>query len=136
MYIHTFGNRSDKAVIILHPMGFLGTDLYEHFRPYFQNDYYYIVPDMGNHGNNTQEFVSIDYEMKCLHRYLVKNGITNIEILLGLSMGAAGALVLLRSKRLSFNKVYLDGAPVARLGFIMRRIFGPVLIWTRNSMKR
>ena len=71
-----------------------------------------------------------------MHRYLVKNGITNIEILLGLSMGAAGALVLLKSKRLSFNKVYLDGAPVARLGFIMRRIFGPVLIWTRNSMKK
>ena len=136
MVIHTFGDPTKQVVILLHPMGFSGTQFYEQLAPHFKGDYFFIAPDMGNHGDEQREFHSIETEMSQLYVWLVKNDVKDIALLYGASMGAAGALVLMKHQDLSFRKVYLDGAPVARLGFVMRKIFGPVLIWTRNSMRK
>ncbi len=136
MVIHTFGDPVKQVVILLHPMGFSGTQFYEQLAPHFKDEYFFIAPDMGNHGDEESEFHSIETEMSQLYVWLVKNDIRDIALLYGASMGAAGALTLMKHQDLLFVKVYLDGAPVARLGFIMRKIFGPVLIWTRNSMRK
>ena len=134
MVIHEYGEKGQRVVLILHPMGFTGKEMAEHFLPHFQGSYYVIAPDMGNHGDDKDEFKSIDLEMQKLHEYLIQNDIKHIDLVLGLSMGAAGALILMQNKDLEFGEVYLDGAPVARMGFIMRKIFAPVLIWVKNSM--
>lgn len=134
MVIHTYGNRTDKVILMLHPMGFTGKEIVDHFVPHFKNHYFIIAPDMGNHGDDKGDFKSMDEEMNSLYEYLKSNNIMHIDLVLGLSMGAAGALILMQHKDLEFDQVYLDGAPVARMGFIMRTIFAPVLIWVKNSM--
>ena len=136
MIINTYGDRSDPVVIILHPMGFSGSQFYEQLGPHFRGKYFFVAPDMGNHGKELREFHSIEAEMSQLYIWLVKNDLRDITLLYGASMGAAGALHLFQHQDLQFQRIYLDGAPVARLGLLMRSIFGPVLIWTRNSMRK
>ena len=134
MVIHTYGNREDKVILLLQPMGFSGKEMTDHFLPHFKKSYFIIAPDMGNHGDDHSDFKSMDKEMEQLHAWLAENDITYIDLLLGLSMGAGGALILMQYKDLKFGEIYLDGCPVARMGFIMRKIFAPVLIWVKNSM--
>ena len=135
MYIHKHGNNTDPTVIILHPMGITGTKMYEVVG---QNlgDYCVIAPDMGGHGSEKRDFRSARAEAAALHDYLLKSGRMKIKLLYGASLGAAVALKMLDYTDIEIENVYLDGAPVARLGLVMRNIFPPVLVWQKNMIAK
>ena len=133
MYIHKHGNNTDPTVIILHPMGITGTKMYEAVGQKL-GDYCVIAPDMGGHASEKRDFRSARAEAAALHDYLVKSGRMNIKLLYGASLGAVVALKMLDYTDLEIENVYLDGAPVARLGLVMRNIFAPVLVWQKNMI--
>lgn len=133
MFIHKFGNKTAPTVIILHPMGITGAKMYEAVGQKLGN-YCVIAPDMGNHASEKREFRSARAEAAALHDYLVRSERTKIKLLYGASLGAAAALKMLDYHDLDIENVYLDGAPVARLGFLMRNIFAPVLVWQKNMI--
>lgn len=135
MYIHKHGNNTDPTVIILHPMGITGTKMYEVVGQKL-GDYCVIAPDMGDHGSEKRDFRSARTEAAALHDYLVKSGRMKIKLLYGASLGAAVALKILDYTDLEIENVYLDGAPVARLGLVMRNIFAPVLVWQKNMIAK
>lgn len=135
MYIHKHGNNTDPTVIILHPMGITGTKMYEVVGQKLW-DYCVIAPDMGNHGSEKRDFRSARAEAAALHDYLLKSGKVKIKLLYGASLGAAVALKMLDYTDLEIENVYLDGAPVARLGLVMRNIFAPVLVWQKNMIAK
>jgi len=135
MYIHKHGNNTAPTVIILHPMGITGTKMYEVVGQKL-GDYCVIAPDMGNHASEKRDFRSARAEAAALHDYLVKSGRMKIKLLYGASLGAAVALKMLDYTDLEIENVYLDGAPVARLGLVMRNIFAPVLVWQKNMIAK
>ena len=112
-------------------MGITGTKMYEVVGQKL-GDYCVIAPDMGNHASEKRDFRSARAEAAALHDYLVKSGRMKIKLLYGASLGAAVALKMLDYTDLEIENVYLDGAPVARLGLVMRNIFAPVLVWQKN----
>ena len=133
MYIHKYGNNTDPTVIILHPMGITGSKMYEAVGQKL-GDYCVIAPDMGKHDCEKRDFHSARAEAVALHDYLMKSGRTRIKLLYGASLGAAVALKMLDYPYLDIENVYLDGAPVARLGLVMRKIYAPVLVWQKNMI--
>ena len=136
MHIHTHGSKGDPVIIILHPMGITGEKMYEIVGSKFRGEYYFITPDMGGHGSEKRKFRSARAEAAALHNYLQQKGLTKIRLLYGASLGCAVSLHLLRYEDLNIEHVYLDGAPVARLSVVMRRIFAPVLVWQQDMIIR
>ena len=136
MYMHTYGTRSSSATILLHPMGITAEKVYEIVGSRLSGSRYLLIPDMGNHGMEPSEFISAENEAENLAAYLKDNGITEISLLYGASMGAAVALQLLSRTDIPVRSMYLDGAPVAKLGPIMTRVFAPVLIWQRGIYEK
>lgn len=114
-------------------MGITGTKMYEVVGQKL-GDYCVIAPDMGNHASEKRDFRSARAEAAALHDYLVKSGRMKIKLLYGASLGAAVALKMLDYTDLEIENLYLDGAPVARLGLVMRNIFAPVLVWQKNMI--
>ena len=136
MHIHTHGSKGDPVIIILHPMGITGEKMYEIVGSKFRGEYYFITPDMGGHGSEKRKFRSARAEAAALHNHLQQKGLTKIRLLYGASLGCAVSLHLLRYEDLNIEHVYLDGAPVARLSVVMRRIFAPVLVWQQDMIIR
>ena len=136
MHIHTHGSKGDPVIIILHPMGITGEKMYEVVGTKFRGEYYFITPDMGGHGSEKRKFRSARAEAAALHNYLQQKGLTQIRLLYGASLGCAVSLHLLRYEDLNIEHAYLDGAPVARLSAVMRRIFAPVLVWQQDMIIR
>ena len=134
MYIHTHGRKGDPVIILLHPMGITGEKMYEVVGARFSGEYYFITPDMGGHGSEKRPFRAAKAEAAALHHYLQQQGMTQIRLLYGASLGCAVALHLLKYEDLKIEHIYLDGAPVARLGAVMRRIFAPVLVWQQDMI--
>lgn len=133
MYIHHYGNPAAPVVVILHPMGITGEKMYDTIGKKL-GDFFFIAPDLGNHASEKRDFRSAEAEAAQLHSYLVKSNTKRIRLLYGASLGAAVALHLLTYPDLFNEHVYLDGAPVARLGLIMRNIFAPVLVWQKKMI--
>ena len=136
MYMHTYGNADDPAVLLLHPMGITADKLYEIIGSRFKGEYYILVPDMGNHGMEKSDYISAENEAENICGYLKKHGITDIALLYGASMGAAVALRMISYSEIMVRSLYLDGAPIAKLGFLMTRLFAPVLIWQRGIYEK
>ena len=136
MHIHTHGSKGDPVIIILHPMGITGEKMYEVVGTKFRGEYYFITPDMGGHGSEKRKFRSARAEAAALHNYLQQKGLTKIRLLYGASLGCAVSLHLLRYEDLNIEYAYLDGAPVARLSAVMRKIFAPVLVWQQDMIIR
>ena len=136
MHIHTHGSKGDPVIIILHPMGITGEKMYEVVGTKFRGEYYFITPDMGGHGSEKRKFRSARAEAAALHNYLLQKGLTQIRLLYGASLGCAVSLHLLRYEDLNIEHAYLDGAPVARLSAVMRKIFAPVLVWQQDMIIR
>ena len=136
MYMHTYGNATDPIVILLHPMGITADKIYEIIGSKFKSPYYLLIPDMGNHGMEKTDYISAENEAKNICEYLDEHRLTDIALLYGASMGAGVALRMLSHSEIKVRSMYLDGAPIAKLGFVMTKLFAPVLIWQRGIYEK
>ena len=136
MYMHTYGNQSDPAVVLLHPMGITAEKLYEIVGQKLTGGCRLLIPDMGNHGMEKAGFLSAEDEAESICKYLESHGVTELAMIYGASMGAAVALRMLSHGEIKVRSLFLDGAPIAKLGFIMSRVFAPVLIWQKGIYEK
>ena len=136
MYMHTYGQPSAPAVVLLHPMGITAEKLYAIIGRKLKGSYYLLIPDMGNHGREESDFLSAEDEAESICKYLKAHGIIDIAMVYGASMGAAVALRMLSHSEIRVRGLYLDGAPIAKLGWFMSRVFGPVLIWQKGIYEK
>lgn len=132
MVMHVYGQEEAPVVLMLHPMGITAEKMYERIASSFKGEYYFLIPDMGNHGDDTSDFTSAEEEALQIYKYLRDHKIADLALLYGASMGAVVALRLIGYRDLTVRNMYLDGAPVARLSLPMRKIFGPVLVWQKG----
>lgn len=128
MVLHVYGDDKNPAIVLLHPMAVTGEKIYDLIGSRMKGDYCFLVPDMGNHGDDYGNYQSAESEAASLYFFLKDRNRTRIALLYGASMGAVTALELLKYDDLKIDNIYLDGAPIARQSWIMRRIFAPVLL--------
>ncbi len=126
MYINEYGNKEYPVVILLAPMMVSGSDLYELLSPYFTKAYHIIAPDQGGHGKSGA-YVSADEEYKSLKAYLTKNGIKEIKLVYGASLGVAVAYRLFLDPDFKVDHAWFDGVALSRnAGFaewFMKKLF-------------
>jgi pimeloyl-ACP methyl ester carboxylesterase len=126
MYINEYGNKEYPVVILLAPMMVSGSDLYELLSPYFTKAYHIIAPDQGGHGKSGA-YVSADEEYKSLKVYLTKNGIKEIKLVYGASLGVAVAYRLFLDPDFKVDHAWFDGVALSRnAGFaewFMKKLF-------------
>ena len=128
MHIHTYGSPSAPVLILLHPLGLSGQQFYEFLRPYLKSDYYVIAPDQGGHGDDPGDYISPANDGKTLLRYLKEQGLLQIRLLFGASIGAAAALRLLEDPELQCGHVHLDSIPLLSRSGAKQSIVSSVIL--------
>ncbi len=124
-------------IILLHPMGITGIELYEIFSRYIPNKerFYIISPDQGGHGAGGA-YLSKKNEADCLLRWLQERHCTRIRFMFGASMGAALAYELIKRPELTIDKVWLDGASFANNAWVFCLLFTGAYRWLIRTARK
>lgn len=110
MKIETFGDKSKPAFLAIHPM-FTGGFFLEKLIEICKEDYYFIIPTMSGHYENS-EYVSMAEEERTITEFLRQNNIEKLSVLLGFSLGGNMAFDLYAKNLVSADKVIIDSAPL------------------------
>ena len=122
MIFHTFGNKENKAVVLIHgvltPWQIWNTAIEK-----FSNDYYVVVPELDAHTEETPTvFNSVEEEAEQIREYIVKELGGQVFLLAGLSMGGRIAATLAKNEDLRIENMVLDGAPLDKANGLMRAV--------------
>ncbi|MBP5606150.1 MAG: alpha/beta hydrolase [Ruminiclostridium sp.] len=113
MQFTTLGNKNSPAVILIHGMLMSGEDPLV-FGKHLADDYYVICPTLDGHGDDGSELESAEQEGRNIVAYLKKNGITDIALIQGSSMGAEVALAVrneCKRRGVNVDHCFFDGGP-------------------------
>ena len=120
MQFHTFGNDSNKVMILIHGM-LTPWQIWEDAAEYFSTEYYVVVPELDAHTEDVvTRFRSVEDEAEQIRAYAVKNFDGKLSAICGLSMGGRIAAELAAMPDISVDHLVLDGAPLVKLpGFLV-----------------
>ncbi|MDE7300679.1 MAG: hypothetical protein K2N47_00770 [Clostridia bacterium] len=121
MKIETFGDKSKPAFVAIHPM-FTGGFFIDKLIEICGDDYYFIVPTMSGHYENS-EYVSREDEENTIAEFLKSNGIEKVAVLLGFSLGGNMAFDMYAQNLVNADKVIIDSAPLFNFPKIIRNYF-------------
>lgn len=121
MYIETFGNKEKPVVLAIHPM-FTGGFFLKNLIDYCKDDYFFIIPTMSGHYENSI-YVSMSDEEKTITEFLKTNGIDKVAVLLGFSLGGNTAFDLFAKNLICADKVIVDSAPLFDFPAFIQRHF-------------
>lgn len=126
MFINEYGDSRNPKVILLAPMMVSGQNIYELMKPFFKDEYCFIAPDQGGHGQ-AGAYTTADQEYAELKGYLREKGYTEIALLYGASLGVAVAWQLFHDPDFTVRKAWFDGVALAEKSsfadWFMRRTF-------------
>lgn len=123
MIFHTFGNKDNKAVILIHGM-LTPWQIWICAVEHFKEQYYVIVPELDGHTEDEPStFISIGIVAEKISDYIRKELDGRAYLLAGLSMGGRIAATVAKSDDLMIDNLVLDGAPLTKLNGLMRSIF-------------
>lgn len=111
MIFKTAGVSGKPIILIVHAM-FMSYNMYNELIKLLKDNYYIILPVLDGHDLcETSAFISAEDEAKKIISYLNENDISQIDILLGTSLGEIIAFEVFRKKEVNVRKLFLDGAP-------------------------
>ena len=120
MIFHTYGNKENKAVVLMHGM-LTPWQIWSYAIEKFSKDYYVVVPELDGHTELTPTvFHSIEEETAKIRDYIIEELNGDIYLLAGLSMGGRIAATLAKSEDLSIENLVLDGAPLTKVNGLMK----------------
>lgn len=123
MVFHTFGNKENKAVMLIHGV-LCPWQIWNDAIERFKGRYYVIVPELDGHTQNEKSlFISVDDEAAKISEYIRNELGGNVFLLAGLSMGGRIAATAAKSKDIRIEKLVLDGAPLARINGLLKAVF-------------
>lgn len=126
MYVNEFGDKDKPVIVMLAPMMLSGLDLYNLIHPYLKGEYRIISPDQGGHGR-AGAYVSADDEYQQLKQYLKAQGIENIKLVYGASLGVAVGYRLFMDTEFKIEHAWFDGVAFNKkavfMDWMMRRLF-------------
>ena len=122
MIFHTYGNKENKAVVLIHGM-LTPWQIWNYASKRFSKDYYVIVPELDAHTEVTPTvFHSVEEEASKIAEYIKQELNGKVFLLAGLSMGGRIAATLAKSEDLSIENLVLDGAPLAKVNVVLKAI--------------
>lgn len=121
MEFHTFGDRKNKAVVLIHGV-LTPWQIWERQVFVLKEKYFVIVPALDGHiEEHESEFISIEDEACQIEIFLKKENIREIFALCGLSMGGVIAYKIFQRQNIRINNLVMDGAPLVKMSFISEK---------------
>lgn len=112
MNFHTFGDKNDPAVVLIHGV-LTPWQVWGYQIDRLKADHYVIVPALDAHEEEKQsEYISVKDEAEKIESWCTENLNGRVYALCGISMGGAIAAEILRRGKLVIEKAVIDGAPL------------------------
>ncbi|MBR2548264.1 MAG: alpha/beta fold hydrolase [Eubacterium sp.] len=112
MVFHTFGDRDNSAMLLIHGM-LTPWQIFEDAAEYFSRDYFVVVPELDAHTEDEPtEFCSVEEEAEKIREYALDNFGGMIAVLCGLSMGGKIVAEVAAMPDINVGALVLDGAPL------------------------
>lgn len=122
MIFHTYGNKENKAVVLIHGM-LTPWQIWNAAIEKFRNDYFVVVPELDAHTEETATlFNTIDEESEKIREYIIDELNGQVFLLAGLSMGGRIAATIAKSEDMKTEYLVLDGAPLTKVNGLMRAV--------------
>lgn len=135
MIFHTFGNKENKAVVLIHGM-LTPWQIWNKAAGMFSGGYYVVVPELDGHTeDDASRFISVDDEVSKIRSYIKTELGGRVYLLAGLSMGGRIAATVAKSDDITIENLVLDGAPLTNLNGLMKSIFKKNYISIINKSK-
>ena len=113
----TYGNKQDKAIVLIHGMASTALLCYEPILKYLEN-YYIVLVEVDGHSENVKgNLLSLKDCCDDIEKYINENLDGHIHGLCGFSMGATMAVELIGRGNISVDKTVLDAAFTVKMGF-------------------
>jgi len=126
MLFETVGDCSHPVIVMINGSFTTGEGFANFARKYLADDFYVIAPTYDGHYEGSPAFDSREGQAAKILAYLKEEGIREVAVLQGLSMGSEVALDLLdqisRDGSVSVRRCFFDGGPYFRFPGWFRRI--------------
>lgn len=123
MVFHTFGNKENKAVVLIHGV-LCPWQIWNDAITEFKDRYYVIVPELDGHTQNEKStFISVDDEAAKITEYIRTELGGKVFLLAGISMGGRIAATAAKNKDIKIENLVLDGAPLEKINGLMKAVF-------------
>lgn len=122
MIFHTYGNKENKAIILIHGV-LTPWQIWNTAAEKFRKDYYVIVPELDAHTEDTPTvFHSVEEEAQRIIEYINSELNGHVFLLVGLSMGGRIAATVAKNEDITVETLVLDGAPLAKMNGLMKAV--------------
>lgn len=122
MVFHTYGNKENKAVVLIHGM-LTPYQIWNKTIEEFADSHYVIVPELDGHTEDeTSEFKSVEDEARKIAEYLTKELNGEVYLLAGISMGGRIVSEVAKNTGLRIENLVIDGAPLMKVNGILKSI--------------
>ena len=122
MVFHTYGNKENKAVVLIHGM-LSPYQIWNKVVQEFAGSHYVIVPELDGHTEDeTSTFKSVEDEARKITEYITKELNGEVYLLAGISMGGRIASEVAKSTSLKIENLVIDGAPLMKVNGLLKGI--------------
>ena len=123
MKFNTYGDKNNSVIVMLSG-SFVPGESMKNLYEILKEDFYIIVPDYNGHYENGGTFTTRFSEAEEIKKYIINNGIKNIDLIYGQSMGTEIGMELLSQllkENVNVNKAWFDGAPYIKLSYLYKK---------------
>lgn len=122
MNFHTFGNKNDKSVILIHGV-LTPWQVWERQIDFLKEKFYVVVPALDGHIEEyASEYISVEDEAEKIEKYIDEELGGKVYALCGLSMGGVVANRIFERNRTAINNLVLDGAPLVSISAVSNKV--------------
>lgn len=115
MEFHTFGNKNNRSVILIHGV-LTPWQIWEKQIDHWKEKYFVVVPALDGHIEEyASEYISVDDEAEKIEKYIAGESGGKVYALCGLSMGGVVANRIFERNRVLIDNLVLDGAPLVKM---------------------
>lgn len=111
MVIKEYGDKSLPKIVLLQAMLLDGKTMLKLVEG-MSKKYCFIAPDLSGQGSDKGEFESAEKEANTLTEYLINKGYTEIELIMGASLGGVIGMLMISDSRIKYKTAVFDGTPL------------------------
>jgi len=131
-----FGNKNNKAIILIHGYG-ISWKMWTHHIDVFIKDYFVIVPILDGHDTEySSTFTTVEKAATDIIDYVIKIYGKHIFAICGTSLGATIAIAILAQDQLKVHKAIIDGGPVAPMNQLLLKLSIKIRIKQAHKIKK
>lgn len=135
MQFEVKGDLTQPKILLVHAM-YTDNRCFEELAGYLIQDYCVIIPTLDGHGTDATVFHSVYEEADNIIEYLHSNGILQLELISGISLGGLIAFEVFRRRQIEIKNMFIDGAPFVLMPLYKRKFMGLVFKRVAHSVKK